>query len=629
MSPSRSRLLSAALLLPFASALSIVTDPSTVASKSFTHVIVGGGTAGLTVASRLSEVSKNKILVIEAGPNERGNPTIDDPAQETNSVGEFGWFYNTVPQQVGGLVQTIYQGEVLGGSSAINGMQWTRGTKDQYDAFQALGSPGWNFSSLLTYMKKSEIYHVPNAEQRARGATSVPSVHGTQGQVNVGFPQPWGAWVSYQSHISSVLATFPDAQRNPDIGTGTPNGASVFVYSIKPGTSETPGGNVRSSSAAAYIYPFLGTSAKPNLTILVGHQATTIVWDRAAGKPGKPKAIGVKFAATPAANTTIGTVYSVVVQDEVIVSSGALGSPRFLELSGIGDKNILKKAGVPVMVDLPSVGTNLQDQPLTTSLYQIKPGQNSSVIETANQITEGSVAYIELNQILGAKGPAAGQYLLNSISDRAQAIVKTGGFTSVSGLKKVLQYQANSIVNEKAPVVEYSFAVNLINGTFAHLVWNLLPQVRGTIHITSSNPAIYPALDPKYLTTQFELDLHGNATKLSRTIFGKQPLASLWNGEIFPGQNLSTTATDAQWQKFIAATYTPVLHPVGTVALLPQEDGGAVDPNLIVYGTQNVRVVDSSIIPIQISAHLSATVYGIAERAADIIKGVIPPVQCD
>lgn len=213
---------------------------------------------------------------------------------------------------------------------------------------------------------------------------------------------------------------------------------------------------------------------------------------------------------------------------------------------------------------------------------------------------------------------------MKSVPTRAKDIVASGAFTSQKGLIKLLQIQAESIIKFKAPVIEYSFAVS--QPAFGQLVgaaiWNLIPQWRGTVHVKSNNPSVQPEIDPQFFVgADFDLYLKGNATQLGRKIFNTSPLKEFVAGEVVPGlAAVPEGASDAQWQSFVKGTYTPVLHPIGSVPMLPREDGGAVGPDLVVYGTSNVRVVDSSIIPIQLSAHLSSSVYGIAEKAADLIK---------
>ncbi|KAF8077627.1 alcohol oxidase [Lyophyllum atratum] len=609
---------------PGVSGIHLTTNPAEVANRTFSYVVVGGGTAGLTVASRLAEDSGISVLVIEAGPDAQNETIVNDPGQSIPVTTVYDWKYNTTAQTVGGRILAMTQGKVLGGSSSINGMCWTRATIDQYDSLERLGNPGWNFQSLLKFMRKAENYHLPNQQQIALGATVNPMVHGYDGKVNAGFPQPYEANVAAQKLVAAARAAIPGLAANPDVASGIPNGAARFQYSIKPGnkTTVTPTGNTRSSSANAYIYPSL--QEKSNLVILTGHQATALVWDRRSG--ALSRASGVKFIQTPVPNATPGPEFTVKIKNEAIVSSGAIGSPRFLELSGVGDSSILRRVGIPVQVDLPAVGTNVQDQGLNTIIYSVSPDVPASEYTTINAPLTPAVAFVDLEQILGVgTAQAAGKELLESVATRAADIVSSGAFTSKKGLIKILQTQAESIVKFKAPVIEFSFAVSqpafgtqLIGSAF----WNLIPQWRGTVHVNSSNPTVHPELNPQFFTgSNFDLYLKGNATRVGRKIFNTSPLKEYIVGEIIPGlATVPDDAPDSQWQNFVTNTYSAVLHPIGSVSMLPREDGGAVGPDLVVYGTSNVRVVDSSVIPIQLSAHLSSTVYGIAEKAADMIR---------
>ncbi|KAG5636284.1 hypothetical protein H0H81_008539 [Sphagnurus paluster] len=487
------------------------------------------------------------------------------------------------------------QGKVLGGSSSINGMCWTRATIDQYDSLERLGNPGWNFKSLFKWAQN----------QISLGVNAKAEAHGYNGKVNVGFPQPYEAAVVIGHLVTAARAAIPDLAANPDVASGNPNGAARFQFSIKPSdaTASTPGGNIRSSSANAYIYPSL--LEKPNLVILVEHQATRLVWQEKS--TSLSRASGVKFIATPLPQAAPGPEFIVNIVNEAIVASGAIGSPHFLELSGVGDPRILKKVGIPVQVDLPAVGTNLQDQALNTVIYAITPDAPASEYTILNGALTPAVAFVDIEQVLGAKwARAMGKDLVESIPARAKAIVSSGAFTT--------------------PVIEFSMAVSqptfgdrLIGTAF----WNLIPQWRGTVHVKSNNPSVHSELDPQFfIGHDIDIYLKGNATRLARKIFGTSPLKEYVVAELVPGLTaIPNNASDIQWQNYVTSGYSAVLHPIGTVPMLPQKDGGAVGPDLVVYGTSNVRVVDSSILPVQISAHLSSTVYGIAEKAVDMIRG--------
>ncbi|KAF8077647.1 alcohol oxidase [Lyophyllum atratum] len=613
------------LIIPGVLGIRIISDPSVVANKSFSYVVVGGGTAGLAVAIRLAENPGFSVLVLEAGPDAQNDSLVNNPSQTIPAAAVYDWHYNTTAQQVGANVLVMTQGKVLGGSSSINGMCWTRATVDQYDSFERLGNPGWNFA----YMKKSERYHVPGLQQTLLGARVDPAAHGFIGNVDAGFPQPYEVTTAAQRFTDAVRTAIPGLIENPDVASGAPNGAARFQFSIKPGNSTvaTSTGNIRSSSANAYIYPSL--QEKPNLIILTGHQGTTIVWGKRSG--GLSQATGVRFIATPIVNEKPGSEFTVKVKNEVIIASGAIGSPHFLELSGVGDRRILKQVGIPIEVDLPSVGTNLQDQALNSFIYAVPPDTPPSEYVSINAPLNPAVAFVDIKQVLGTHAArSAGRSLVDSIPARAKELVSTGAFTSEEGLVKVLKAQARSIVELGAPVIEYSLFVSQpesgLSGLIGIFFWNLLPQWRGTVHVKSKNPSVHPALDPQYFTgSELDLALKVEASRIARRIFATSPLKEFVSAELSPTLDaIPRNASDAQWQEYVKSTYSPVLHPIGSVPMLPRKDGGAVGPDLIVYGTANVRVVDSSIIPVQLSAHLSATVYGIAEKAADMIKESAP-----
>ncbi|KAG6827947.1 hypothetical protein H0H92_009855, partial [Tricholoma furcatifolium] len=491
----------------------------------------------LTIASRLAEDASTTILVIEAGPNAQNDSLINDPGQSYPVTAVYNWGYNTTTQ-VGGNILNITQGKVLGGSSSINGMCWTRGTIDQYNSLETLGNPGWNFNTLMSYMKKAERYHLPNDEQVALGATADPAAHGYDGNVNAGFPQPYEATVSAEKLEEAFQAAIPGLLTNIDVASGIPNGVARFQFSIKPGNNTviTPDGNVRASSPNSFIYPFL--QEQPNLTILTGHYATTIVWGDRVGQ--LLQAAGVRFISTPTSEpgnwpNPASPEFQVGASREVIVSLGALG------------------------VDLPAVGTNLQDQAMNINLFTVPSGIPTSEYTIVNAPVSPVVAFLDLAQVLGDDSAReAGLELLSSVSSRAKDIVAAGGFTSESGMVKMLQVQANSIAN--------------LN------------------------------VDPRYHTgSPLDLYLKGNVTRTARAVFQTSPLSDFVADEIVPGLAvLPQNATDATIQAYVLGSYVSAIHPIGSVSMLPREDGGAVGPDLIVYGTKNVRVVGALLLSLAV-----------------------------
>ncbi|KIJ45888.1 GMC oxidoreductase [Sphaerobolus stellatus SS14] len=596
-------------------AYEITNNTTSILSKSseFSYIIVGGGTAGecsvdypsLTIANRLTVNPNISVLVIEAGRNLRDDPRITDPGSfGVADYSDLEWDYVSTNQSLGNRSQALTVGKVLGGSSAINGMQWTRGTAAQYDALEKLGNPGWNFDSMQKrYMKKSERFHKPTLNQTNLGVTFQPSAHGLNGRVSTGFPNPYPCPLCnlWDVLIQASSAVFPGIRTTGEIDqcSGDPRGVSRCSYSIIPGSDSDleAGENIRSSSAESYVYS-LSPNDRPNLHILVEHKAVNIVWNEHPDLP--PSARGVAFQAESDPSQS----FLAIVQKEVIVSLGALSSAPFLERSGVGDRNLLENLDISVTADLPAVGTNLQDQAGIFSLFDA-----SFMMNTTNHApAAGAAAFVTLPQILGSKGAEAYvQDLKHSLQQRAQRIVDTGGLTSFEGASKVLEIQFEQIGTENAPVVELDFIALPASSAFAASTWILLPQYRGNIHITSNDPRIVPAKD---------FTLVVNASLATRKLFTQPSVKNLYSLELLPGL---TVQTPEDFTAYVFANYSAVGHFIGTVPMLPQSLGGAVDAELKVYGVKGVRVADASILPIQLSAHLQSTVYGIAEKAAEMI----------
>lgn len=201
----------------------ITSNQTDIKSKSFDYIIVGGGLSGLVIANRLSSDNKTSVLVIDAGRDARNDPLYNDPGNAVaveNSTENWRW--NTTVQASSGKILTILGGHVLGGSSSINGLDWTRASTAQYDAIEALGNPGWNFKSLMSYMKKAEKFHPPTPEQASRGATFEMNAHGTNGKVGTGFYTPYEPYKFYQLFLSAAVKVF-GIVKGKDLCTGNPN----------------------------------------------------------------------------------------------------------------------------------------------------------------------------------------------------------------------------------------------------------------------------------------------------------------------------------------------------------------------------------------------------------------------
>lgn len=500
-----------------------------------------------------------------------------------------------------------------------------------YDAWEELGNPGWNGKSLFKYFKKVENFTPPTPEQAHYGATYQKNVHGKKGPIDVSFTNyefPQSA--SWNASLASL-----DFTAVPDLLNGTLHGYSVTPNILNPKTVR------RDDAYAGYIAPYVNRS---NLVVLANHTASRITFDSKHGKQDL-KATGVEWYPTgnKAQKKTIKA------RLEVIISSGAIGSPKLLEVSGIGNKDILASVGVKSLIDLPGVGTNLQDHvhAVTVSTTNITGYTTNSVFgndtfaaeqreeyETkktgiwAN--TPNLLGYPTPNQLFKDSALVSGKDFANkirsSIDEWAEYYAKTNA-TNAKLLKKQYSIVASRYEENYLSPIE----INLTPGyggtgsvdtkknkyqTVNHVL--IAPLSRGFVHINSSDIEEPAIINPQYYTHPLDIDIHVASTKLARKIITASPgLGDLNSGEIEPGMKITSDEDVKSW---LSNNVRSDWHPVGTCSMLPKNLGGVVDSNLKVYGTANLRIVDASIMPLEVSSHLMQPTFGVAEKAADIIK---------
>ncbi|KAJ7628742.1 hypothetical protein FB45DRAFT_991099 [Roridomyces roridus] len=596
------------LLLPLRCVTARVTSsPSDIDGETYDYIVVGGGLAGLTVAGRLTENPSTSVLVVEAGADDRENPEVYDVYEFAVALGAgmpLDWAY---PAEEG---RTIEAGRTLGGSSSINGATWTRGSKAQYDAWADLlelseASVGWNWDGMLHYMKKAENFKPPTADQIAKGAESIPAVHGSSGPVHSAFSHGMYGGPQQPAFLASAV-NVSGIVHCPDLSAGEPNCVSMTPCSLNYDDNDR-----RSSSAQSYLTPVEGV--RTNWVTLTQHLVTKILW---ANTTLPLVASGVEFAEYT--NTTNGTTrYKAFARKEVIVAAGAIRTPALLQLSGVGDIDILSPLNITTLIDLKTVGKNLQEQ--TSTLTAANPTNFSADGTGPNNV----IAFPSLFQLFGNASDEKIAEINASIPSWAAS--QAGHGYSAAALETIFRAQADVIINDKAPLIEMFYITSVAGSPTAVIsnVWQLLPFSRGIVQIASTDPFEYPAIQVNYFNVSFDLDVQTAGLKLMRKIYKAPPLSELSTGEILPGPLVPDDAeggSDADWEVWIRDVFTSVAHPVGTAAMMRRELGGVVDAHLKVYDTVNVRVVDASIFPTQLSAHLSSSVYGVAEKAADLIK---------
>ncbi|KAJ6532258.1 hypothetical protein DFH09DRAFT_1182534 [Mycena vulgaris] len=601
------------------------TDATKLSGKTFDFVIVGGGTAGLALAGRLAEWSNITVAVIEAGTDgsEWGDQiTVPGMSYLNGLTGTtYDWQYKTTAQPNAGDTPLSWpRGKGLGGSSAINGGFWCRGSSAEYDAWNTLqngasGAEDWGWDNMQASIKKAETFTpMSDANAATFSVTHDSNAHGTNGPIQASYS-------SFQyPHLSTWVPTMVamGLEHIVDPANGTNHGVS-FVPSII-----NPANGSRSDSNFGYIAPY----ARSNLVILTGYQVTKVNWNSTT--KGAAVAGGVSFAASAS-----DTEYTVHAAKEVIISGGTIGSPQVLQLSGVGPAALVKGLGIDSVIDLPGVGANLQDH-LSTSIYLQATDDNTwaALKDTtlwAEQLAiwkeNGTGMWTYLNEATAY--PSIADLMGTDASTWASGLdVSTALSTAVTAASMDSTVEAG-VKAQYAILSEWAASSNIGQ---VELIFNMFGSAasmigiqfcvqhafsRGYIHITSSSAFDSPEINPNYLSVSYDLDIQRAAFKYVREIFATAPMSGMIKSETLPGTSVTA---DADIDSYIAKNSGTEYHPSSTNSMLPLEYGGVVNTSLVVYGTTNLRVVDVSVLPLHVAAHTMGTAYGIAERAADLIK---------
>ncbi|KAI0033311.1 hypothetical protein K488DRAFT_85067 [Vararia minispora EC-137] len=541
------------------------------------YLIVGGGTAGLTLANRLTEDPSVSVLVLEAGGDGLGNVNISDIALIGAAWGtQVDWQFpiEPFPNPPGRNIGIVPRGKVLGGSSAINGDVWSRGDVRDYAQWQGLGNPSWGSDAVLNASFKSEHFFAPPSNW---SIDYISSDHGDTGPLPTSFDAP--APPIHEALIESVVNY--GGVRSPDNEGGHVDGISWAT------NARLPSNATRATSATGYYFPY---SYRKNFQVKLFSQATRIIWNSTS--QGNAVAAGVEYV-DQQGNTQVANATTVV------LAGGVWGSPPILERSGVGNKTLLTSLGINSVVDLPGVGENMQEQPVGVMEFVL----NSSLP-------------------LGVLTP----FLLN-LESLQQTFAKDGDINTLNSLfvkpdnmPEALFQTYQALYQEQAAWFEgnINFATSGTQPTV--LAWFAglgRPLSRGTCHITSTNGTALPAVQYNWLTAEFDLYAMAVACQRIQNFASTPPLSNWIAGRLAPPANVTTIE---EFEAFILETAFQGNHPIGTAAMMPQADGGVVDNNLKVYGTSNVFVVDASVMPIPTSSHPQANVYAIAERAAELFK---------
>ncbi|KAF8148700.1 aryl-alcohol oxidase-like protein [Crassisporium funariophilum] len=575
----------------------LYSDPAQLKTNVYDFVIVGAGTAGCVIANRLSEDPKIRILVIEAGRSNIGDGSnviqipflVGDATPGTS----FDWNYTTVPQPgLEGRSVSFPRGRVLGGSSSVNFMYYTRGSSDDFDRLASVsGDSGWSWKNILPYILKNEK-HVPSADGHNTTGQFDPAVHGFKGPLLTslpGFPSDIDGRV-----MNTTTVLHDEFPFNLDMNSGNPLGVGWLQSSI--------GNGARSSSATTYLAQAL---ERPNVDVVIETQVTRLLQiDNSSLLP--------TFRGVECSQSRAGPRFRIAARKEIIISAGSIGTPQILMLSGIGDRSALGALKIPPIVHIPDVGQNMQDHPFVSMQWVVKDNETEDTLNEQPALFAAALKeYDETRGGIMANNPAG-----NHI-----------GWFRLPGNSPVLREFGDPTGGPHSPHFEMMFengffsftqAIPSVGNFFSILVALVSPISRGSVTLSTSSSFDHPLIDPALLGTAFDQAALVEAVKASQRFVAASP----WKDYIIvPFADSVNTTTDAGILAYASKFATTIRHPVSTAMISKNTDKkGVVGPQLLVKDCAGVRVVDASIFPFALGAHPQAAVYAIAERAADLIK---------